>query len=758
MGKVRELTDCAVILTVCLAAAVSSKADITLADPVSFPLSPLTYPTHVAVKDIDGNGVVDLVISSRDSDGRMAVVRGIGGGVFGPVEVMPIGVRTDWCDLVDGNGDGILDIFASVYNSWGRVAFLEGRADGTFLWPVLTNAGRSGSGLIAQDFSGDGQVDVVMAHYTSGTLQRWSGIGAGVLAERACELVLPWHVAIPYPFCLRSGDFDGDGDVDFVCSAIGPSQIILYRNLGGGNFGAGEAWDVPRVGEERPAVANLAVADIDADGDLDIVGSGLLLMSPAVTVIWKNDGFGGFAVRETRPANMEGYAWSVQAGDLDGDGDSDVLAGSALPGRLTIAEVDAQQGGAYVNVTTKFGGSFLRDIAVADIDQDGDLDVVAIDIQTARVMIYHNNLGGVAGDGGDDGAPSTPSFVSAQAAATWLAQWEGAQDSVAGAPPKVCGAGAGLCEQVHDTPGCVRTLCCEAVCDFNPVCCEVSWDQPCVDAEDELCDNFNCPSAGSCTEFHPTVACSDEACCLFLCDLDPFCCYAIWDAVCARQAVAYCGLAACDIGSVPGAIQLAELCYSRSDDGCNPAGGSVDPICPAVYESTLTTDVPRDTDWFNLSSLPLSSVRLEFTAEFPMLVHIVEGVCSGPLVLRQLHEVPPCGSAVINVSVQPNQWLMLGIGNRDRVIRGDFPCDLEDPKGPPPDPGDPPFVPGYFGLNYRVSFSASVRPGDLNGDGAVSGIDLTLLLGAWGTSGSADLDGDGIIGGGDLTILLSNWG
>jgi hypothetical protein len=46
----------------------------------------------------------------------------------------------------------------------------------------------------------------------------------------------------------------------------------------------------------------------------------------------------------------------------------------------------------------------------------------------------------------------------------------------------------------------------------------------------------------------------------------------------------------------------------------------------------------------------------------------------------------------------------------------------------------------------------------LNGDGAVSGIDLTLLLGAWGTSGSADLNGDGIIGGGDLTILLSNWG
>ena len=46
--------------------------------------------------------------------------------------------------------------------------------------------------------------------------------------------------------------------------------------------------------------------------------------------------------------------------------------------------------------------------------------------------------------------------------------------------------------------------------------------------------------------------------------------------------------------------------------------------------------------------------------------------------------------------------------------------------------------------------------GDLNGDGVVNGIDLGILLGAWGTN-TYDLSGDGIISGPDLGLLLANW-
>jgi hypothetical protein len=49
-------------------------------------------------------------------------------------------------------------------------------------------------------------------------------------------------------------------------------------------------------------------------------------------------------------------------------------------------------------------------------------------------------------------------------------------------------------------------------------------------------------------------------------------------------------------------------------------------------------------------------------------------------------------------------------------------------------------------------------PADLNGDGAVTGADLGLLLGDWGLDGPSDLNGDGIVTGADLGLLLGDWG
>jgi len=50
-------------------------------------------------------------------------------------------------------------------------------------------------------------------------------------------------------------------------------------------------------------------------------------------------------------------------------------------------------------------------------------------------------------------------------------------------------------------------------------------------------------------------------------------------------------------------------------------------------------------------------------------------------------------------------------------------------------------------------------PGDLDGDGVVSGPDLSLILGSWGTTDqNADLDGDGMVGGSDLALVLGAWG
>ncbi len=61
-------------------------------------------------------------------------------------------------------------------------------------------------------------------------------------------------------------------------------------------------------------------------------------------------------------------------------------------------------------------------------------------------------------------------------------------------------------------------------------------------------------------------------------------------------------------------------------------------------------------------------------------------------------------------------------------------------------------------LEVVVRLSNAGRAADLDGDGAVGGADLAVMLSQWGGAGSGDLDGDGTVGGADLAILLSDWG
>lgn len=72
------------------------------------------------------------------------------------------------------------------------------------------------------------------------------------------------------------------------------------------------------------------------------------------------------------------------------------------------------------------------------------------------------------------------------------------------------------------------------------------------------------------------------------------------------------------------------------------------------------------------------------------------------------------------------------------------------------------FKPGPAGAATHASFKAKApvapqRSGDINGDGAVDAIDLSILLAAWGTGGQADLSGDGVVDGVDLAALLAQW-
>lgn len=100
--------------------------------------------------------------------------------------------------------------------------------------------------------------------------------------------------------------------------------------------------------------------------------------------------------------------------------------------------------------------------------------------------------------------------------------------------------GVGNCWESNGTPGCNDALCCNIVCEIDPSCCVIEWDQQCVEQAMPICSAPNCPGEGNCSESNGTPGCNDEFCCNIICEIDPLCCYVDWDLNCANAASELC--------------------------------------------------------------------------------------------------------------------------------------------------------------------------------------------------------------------------
>jgi hypothetical protein len=328
----------------------------------------------------------------------------------------------------------------------------------------------------------------------------------------------------------------------------------------------------------------------------------------------------------------------------------------------------------------------------------------------------------------------------------------------------------GDCRKPHGGTGCEMPQCCEIVCAVNPLCCELAWDQGCADLAIEECEGINCPADGACDAAHPSPGCADFECCDFVTTIDPWCSFASWDEICAREAERYCGVPRCELAppSAP-PIDEAEPCYERFNDGWATGfpPGRIAVGCGDRFQGRIVSGGPRDTDWFVVDATAWRRVRARVEAEFPVELQLVLGGADGPNEVRWLSAAGLCeGERAANFLVPPGvASLVLGAGDEDRPWRRALECDEIDPDAPAPDPDDPPPL-QVHGLRWRVSFDC-LPIGDLDGDGAVTAADLGALLNAWGEVDpaapidplgiDADLDGDGTVGASDLAALLSGW-
>ena len=105
-----------------------------------------------------------------------------------------------------------------------------------------------------------------------------------------------------------------------------------------------------------------------------------------------------------------------------------------------------------------------------------------------------------------------------------------------------CGEGAGDCLSPNGSPACDEVVCCEGVCNLDPYCCDVTWDDVCEARTEGICRGFAvCDTARfDCLATHQQEGCEDPACCNIVCGLDELCCRETWDEVCVDLALDNC--------------------------------------------------------------------------------------------------------------------------------------------------------------------------------------------------------------------------
>lgn len=350
--------------------------------------------SSIALADLDNDGDLDLVLAGHNGTGPVAkLYRNDGQGGF--TEINPgslTGVNWSSVALGDLDGNGSPDLVLTGHNGSSPVSKVytnNGSGAFTEIYPGSL-PGVYYSSVALGDTDGDGDLDLILTGSIVSTViaRSYKNIGGGQFSEHN-----PGSISGVATSSVLLGDLDGDGDQDLVLlgDGNGPSLGILYRNDGSGLFAEINPGSIPGV-----YWVAASLGDLDGDGDPDLILTGTT-GSDRIARIYRNNGSGGFM--EINAGSLSGVSGGATVlGDLDGDGDLDlVLAGYDGVG-MTRIYLNAGNGSFAEVAPGSLQAVYYASMALGDLDGDGDLDLVVTgeDSGTPRAVVYKNtwNRGG----------------------------------------------------------------------------------------------------------------------------------------------------------------------------------------------------------------------------------------------------------------------------------------------------------------------------------------------------------------------------
>ncbi|MCB9853338.1 MAG: VCBS repeat-containing protein [Phycisphaerales bacterium] len=283
----------------------------------------------------------------------------------------------------DLDGDGDMDIIGAASGA-DEIAWWENTAgDGTaWLAHTVDDAFDRVISVFATDVDSDGDMDILGAAANAGDIAWWENTAGNGTAWTKHTV----DDAFVGAFAVFAADVDGDGDTDVLGAATSTSEIAWWENTAGD----GNAWTKHSVDASFFLAGSVYAADIDGDGDTDILGAASFGNEIAW---WENTAGNGTAWTKHSVDGAFNGAASVYASDVDGDGDADILGAAFFGDEIAWWENTAGDGTAWTKhaVAGAFDGA--RSVKAADVDGDGDSDILGTAVNSNRVAWWENTAG-----------------------------------------------------------------------------------------------------------------------------------------------------------------------------------------------------------------------------------------------------------------------------------------------------------------------------------------------------------------------------